>query len=264
MNDFTEFAPSTGMDMESIRSQGFGMVKYGVGDDRKLVLFYNKAVLNPRKSQEEGRPYHENKVYVKIGEPGETNLNLIDRPVQESDKQRWPRQWMQFVNNQKQVPDGTPVEMLFPTNPAIAATLKSFGVHTIEQLGHLSAEGITRVGMGAQEWVNKAKAYIEKAEKGVSYHKFEEALAQRDNEIAVLKNSINMLRGQLEAALTKPMRAAPAAPQEPDFDVQESMINAASVDQRIPNYELPPTAFTNDIATQPKRRGRPPKQKETA
>jgi hypothetical protein len=266
---YTEFTPAQPLDVTALNTQGFAAVNYGPGDDRKVVLFYTKAVHHARKSQEQGKPVYENHIYVKISEPGEGNLNVTDRPVKDSDKQRWPRQWAQFQNNQKQIPDGTPIEMLFPNNPALGATLKSYGIHTIEQLSHLSAAGIETVGMGAQEWVNKAKSYTEKAEKGVGYHKLQTELAERDGKIAVLQNTVASLKAQLEIAIAR-MEARPGVipplPQVPNilnFDVQTSQINA-----REPvNYELPPAAFTNEIVTQPpKRRGRPPgsKNKETA
>lgn len=254
MNDFTEFAPATRMDVDSLRTQGFGMVQYGPGDDRKIVLFYNKAVPNPRKSQEQGRPVNENQIYVKIGEPGETNLNMIDRPARDDDKRRWPHHWQRFLNAQEQVPEGTPVEMLFPTNPALAASLKSYGIHTIEQLSHLSAEGISRVGMGAQDWVNKAKAYLDKATKGVSFHTHQRDLEERDTRIRVMEDQISQLRAQLDAVLSKQQAAMPVAHAP---DVQTMMID--NVQER--DFTLPATAFDNTIS-QPKRRGRPPKNQE--
>lgn len=262
---YTEFSQAQPLDRNELNTQGFTQVKYGPGDDRKIVLFYNKAVPHPRKSQEQGRPVHENKVYVQISEPGEMNLSRIDRPVQESDTQRWPRQWAQFQNNQKQIPEGTPVEMLFPANVALAATLKSYGVHTVEQLGHLSAEGISRVGMGAQEWVNKAKSYLEKANAGVGFHKLQTELSDRDNKIEVLQNTVNVLKAQLEQFMQQrqpapPRNVMPSIPDMPEYDVQTSQINA----REVPDYELPATAFTNDIEVQPKRRGRPPGPKKDA
>ncbi len=267
---YTEFKPGR-YDQREVETQGYGMVNYGSSDERKIILFYNKSVHQPRASQEQGRPVYNDVVFVRIGDPGEMKLSMIDRPATEEDKRRWPRHWMQFQNNAKQVPDGTPVDMLFPEKPSIIGTLKAFGVHTIEQLSHLSAEGIATVGMGATEWVNRAKKYMERAEKGVGFHKLESELKARDTEIAVLKDNQARLQAQLELLMSQRGQFvninAPSTPQDfsvavPDFDAQTSQINIAGHER---DYTLPPTAFDNAIGTQitPKRRGRPPKAKES-
>lgn len=250
---YTDFQAPSGIDRNSLDQNGYGMVQYGPGDDRKIVIFYNKSVRNPVRSGEEGRPINEDRVFVKIQEPGE-KLNVIDRPVKDDDKRRWPNQWRQFTMNQKQIPDGTPVDLLFPQSPAIADTLRAYGVHTIEQLAKLSAEGISTVGMGATEWVNKARAYMEKADKGVAFHQLQTELKQRDSQIAVLNNQLALVKAQLDQVLAQ---TRPAAVQQFQVDEQTTLINARAPD----NYELPPTAFDNSVEA-PKRRGRPPKPKE--
>ncbi len=247
---YTDFQAPTGMDQNSLSQNGYGMVQYGPGDDRKIVIFYNKAVRNPARSADEGRPIHEDRVFVKIQEPGE-KLNVIDRPVKDDDKRRWPNQWRQFSMNQKQIPDGTPVDLLFPQSPAIAGSLQAYGIHTIEQLARLSAEGISTVGMGATEWVNKAKSYMEKAEKGVAFHQMQTALNQRDSQIAVLNNQVGLLKAQLDQVLAQSKPAA-VTQYHPPVDEQTVLINARAPE----NFELPPTAFNNSVDA-PKAKGWP-------
>ena len=53
MSDFTEFRPPSGIDLEAIKAQGFGMVQYGPTDDKLIVGFYKKSVLNAARSRQE-------------------------------------------------------------------------------------------------------------------------------------------------------------------------------------------------------------------
>src|SRR4051812_43683598 len=95
MSDVTEFRAPTSMDMNSIVSQGYGMVQYGPTDDKLIVGFYKKSVLNQARSRNEGKPVYEGVDFVKIEHPGE-NLNKVDRPVRDDDKRRWPQRWAQY------------------------------------------------------------------------------------------------------------------------------------------------------------------------
>lgn len=250
---YTEFQPATGMDTDALARDGFGMVQYGPPDKNKIVLFYIRSVRNAVRSIAEGRPINENKNYVKIQEPGEKST-VWDREITEQDKHRWPHQWRQFCQNQKQIPDGTPIDLLYPGKPNVADTLRSYGVHTVEQLAHLSAEGISTVGMGAQEWVNKAKDFMGKAEKGVAFHQHTKDLAERDTRIAIMEHHISELTKRLEAMLSRPNSPVDVGgsialrqpsympPDETGFDAQTEQLNASHPSAE-PNYELPPSAF---------------------
>lgn len=151
------FASHTGINWQG----NVGVVEYG-NDRNMIAMFYVKSVLVPAKSNEHGRPYHEDQVFVRIHPPGE-RLNIVDRPVKDSDKRRWPIQWAQFQQNQEQHPEGTPVDLLYPAHPSVAATLRANGVFTIEQCAELSGPAIDSIGMGAQRYSNDAKKYLELA-----------------------------------------------------------------------------------------------------
>lgn len=258
---YTDFRPSTGMDMASIKTQGYGMVQYGPTDDKLIVGFYKKSVINQARSRAEGKPIYEGRDFVKIQHPGET-LNIVDRPVREDDMQRWPRQWSSYQQGVRQIPDGVPINLLFPSRPEIETTLRGYNIHTVEQLATLSAEGINTVGMGAQEWVNKAQEYMKQAEKGVNHHKHQQDLAERDAKIAMLTRQV------AEVTALVRQQQQPAAPNASHpFDAQTAQINAThqSVDQPF----TPGSAeFVQDLSGMtshptPKRRGRPPRNPQS-
>ena len=117
------------------------IVEYGGGDRNMVCMFYNKPVLNPAKSDEKGRQIFDNKVYVCIHPPGE-RLNIVDREASDLERRRFPMQWEAFRKNKQQQPEGTPIELLYPGQPTIAATLRASGVQTVEQCAELSAPAI--------------------------------------------------------------------------------------------------------------------------
>lgn len=213
-----------------------GVVQYGA--DNLVVMFYNKPIQSPGKSVEQGRPIFEDKLYVRYHQPGE-RLNINDRPARENDKYRWPVQWGQFSKQLEQRPDGTPVDMLYHSKPAIAATLRASGVFTIEQLSSLSAHAIEQVGMGAQSWVNDAVRYLEAANRGVKASQLSHELEKRDTEIRVLGQKLNQALGEIER-----MRASGPAVGVSQLDqIQQMVANAiaAQTGQR-PVYPSNPAA----------------------
>jgi hypothetical protein len=98
--------------------------------------------------------------FVEIKHPGEASLNCIDRPVTDADKSRYPQQWQRYLEGREQIPDGVALSLLFPTSPGIVRKLADENVHTAEQLAGLSSHAIQSIGMGCQDWVNKAAKYL--------------------------------------------------------------------------------------------------------
>lgn len=191
----SDLARPTGIAWEAANQ--YGQVKFG-NDDLTMAIFYTHAVLNPIKSEEANRPIFDNVAYVRIQPPGE-RLNIVIRPVQPGDKKRWAKQWDEYINNRLQVPEGTPVEQLFVNHPAIAETLKGAHVFTVEQLASLSGNALDSIGMGAQEWVNKAKAYLDSANKGKDFNKLVSRLEDAEANNRVLNQQLQLAMAQIKA-----------------------------------------------------------------
>jgi hypothetical protein len=232
-----------------------GMVQQ---NSNRVVAFYTGRKLNGVKSQENGAPFFEDVIMFKSFAPGEQRYEIVDRPATDQDKRYWPLQWNAYQQNREHIPEGFPIENLFPEMPSVAANLKGIGVYTIEQCAELNDTAISSV-MGGQKYVNEAKRYLEVAAKGVSVHKFRKELDERDSKIRVLTNQIEQLSAQvagmqknaqaLDPATVQQIMAQlsggpnrplmPAHAQSPAFDAQTAQINATHV--------------TGDIARQRKR-----------
>lgn len=188
-------------------SSGSGSVEYNNGDRGLLVAFRWEKVQNHAKSAEMGRPVFERKPFVRIQHIGD-QTTVIDRPIKtdgfDDDRRRFPRHWEAFLKNQRPPPEGTPISVLFPHQPEIVGNLQSQGIQTVDQMAIVNAHGIESIGMGAQEWQNKARRYLEDAKHGVDHHametmknNFERELRIRDNQIQELIMHVNKLTDAL-------------------------------------------------------------------
>jgi hypothetical protein len=229
MAEPTQFKSISGIDWAP-GGAGYGTAKYG-DDSNLLVSFYNKAVEIPHKSQQMGRRYCENQIYVRIQHPGET-LNIIDTPANDSHKQRFRAQWSRFIQNRTQIPEGTPIDLLFPNHPSVGENLRGIGIYTIEQCAAMSASAMDNVGRGGQEYVNKAKKYLESSEKGKNFHLMQAELDKMKTENRVLNTQVGQLKAQLDSVLQRindPVHASLSPPFIQGYDPQTERINATHV-----------------------------------
>lgn len=173
---------------------GFG----ALGDDSKvLAKFYMRSMLDAIASQEAGRPIKRDVAHIQIIQPGESRLSVYDQPATNQDIERFYDKWQKFQRGLEQAPDGSPISLLFPESPAIQDNLKSLGFHTIEQLANAPDSGIQNIGMGGQQWREKAKTYLAQADKGKDYHglsarvdAMDLKLREKDDRIAALEAAL--------------------------------------------------------------------------
>lgn len=127
----------------------------------ECVLFDVRAVLNPRKSEEAGRPIHDDVEYITIFWPGDKTKEIV-RPVRTEDKAKYAPEYTAFQEKREQLMSGTPLSAWGVLHESTVADLRAIKVFTVEQLAGLSELGIGNLGMGAHDMVAKAKAYLNK------------------------------------------------------------------------------------------------------
>jgi hypothetical protein len=186
---------------------GVGTVRFN-GDGVLNVTFYNRPVIDTIESQKRGRPWNKNVEYVRIQIPGEKDYN--DRPATEMDHARFPRQYQAYLTGQKPIPSGTPIDVLFPQNPEIPLNLHGLGVHTVEQLAGLTEHGAQTIGMGATQWRNKAKQFLDAANGGASIHRVQKAIEDKDAKIEVLSHQLQEQKAQIERLMALMDQKIPA------------------------------------------------------
>jgi hypothetical protein len=130
------------------------------GDEYLHVEFEMYSHYDDCQTREQGRAIFRMEEYVKIAVPGDVG-SLIHRPVRESDKTRWPKQYAAFLAGKVQNSDGTPLSEWAQISRAQVDELAFFKLTTIEQLANAS-DTVCQKFTGLVTLKEKAKVYLEK------------------------------------------------------------------------------------------------------
>lgn len=173
------------------------------------VEFYIESVKREFKSEEAGRPIHEDAEFVRILIPGDKNT-AIEREATPEDKHKFALEYARFKNGEREAAQtvGTPLSQWPAMSRALAKDFAALNIHTVEQLANLSDTGKQAFGMGANEWSAKAKAFLETASSSAAAQKY-----ATENE--ALKRDIEILKGQIaeiSARTGTPEKRGPGRP----------------------------------------------------
>jgi len=103
--------------------------------------------------------------FVRIIVPGD-KTNVVDQPVNEDHKQRFPRQWLHYQMSQSDAPViGTPLNQWHIDQPEEfsdyqMAELQVLKFQSVEQVATASDSQLQRIGMGAMGLRERARAYL--------------------------------------------------------------------------------------------------------
>jgi len=106
--------------------------------------FFHRAVQNKAKSEEAGRPIHDQVEWLEIVVAGDRN-SKVSRKVRDEDKGRWPAQYHAFKSGEKMPLQGTPLEQWTQLGTDQVADLKSMGIMTVEMLAGLSDDQVANL-----------------------------------------------------------------------------------------------------------------------
>ena len=155
----------------------------GNGDQHLHVEFY----------MYDNAPYKD-RPFVRIIVPGD-KTNVVDQPVREDHKARFPRQWLHF---QMQSDNGMVIGTSLPDwnkdqpeefTDYQMAELQILKFQTVEQVATASDGQLQRVGMGATGLRDKARAYL----LGKNQTESSSELAKTRTELDELKAQMAML-----------------------------------------------------------------------
>lgn len=166
------------------------------------------------KSGEKGtlvRVYGAEQPFVRIMRPGD-QTSIIETPVREEHKQRWPEQWLYFqmregmIDSDKEVPGWKIEEWPFlMEQPDMLREFKFNRYATVEQVAGASDAQVQKMGLGGVGFRERARADLRKRLSA----DLNEAIAAKDKEVAEMKEMLKAQQAQI-AALTEAM-TAPAA-----------------------------------------------------
>ena len=127
---------------------------------------------------------YKGKPFVRIIVPGD-KTNVIDQPVREDHKERFPRQWLYFQmkSNTDMPVIGTPLQKWnsdspddFTKNQMEEMQILKF--QTVEQIATASDSQLQRIGMGATGLRERAKIYISNINRKENSSELEETRKQ--------------------------------------------------------------------------------------
>jgi hypothetical protein len=130
--------------------------------------------------------------------PGD-KTNIVDQPVREDHKRRFPRQWLHFQmqNNNAEV-IGVPLSQWVKDDPENfndmqMAELQIFKFQTVEQVATATDNQLQRVGMGAMGLREQARRYLQVKNQSSNQNEIETT----KQELAELKEQMAALMSQL-------------------------------------------------------------------
>ena len=129
------------------------------GRDDCIPHFYMRAVRNPARSEERGRPVFDEIAYVRVLVPGDRN-SVVDRRASDSDRERWPGRWAAFEARRER-PAGTPIEHWPYLTVAGVAELKALKVFTVEQVAEADEALKERIGEDAATLAERARQFLQ-------------------------------------------------------------------------------------------------------
>lgn len=203
MNDFALDARAQGMNHD-------GSVRFGA-ENQMFAIFYKGTKRDNFHSKEAGYPIEKAIDMVEIRQFGEKDT--VKREVTEEDRQRFPSQWANYQRNQEQVQDGTPLDLLFPKNPEVVATLKANNVHTIQALAAVPDSTSLPFIL---EYRKKAQTFIDGIDKGKGFHQLEKKLEDAELRNMELEDRLKALEAKLRDDDSGEERRGPGRPRKSD------------------------------------------------
>ena len=167
------------------------------GDSKLYVVFHMSAVKNGFRSEQEGRPIFDDIPHCRIHIPGDKTL-VIDEPVTDEYKRRFPEQWEKFQKGLTQSPEGTPLEQWPQLTTGQVHEFKALNVFTVEQLAGMSDSSAQRF-MGGHDIRRKAATFLKVAKDSAEAQRLVTVNAELEGRLAQQDDLLKQMSARLEA-----------------------------------------------------------------
>jgi hypothetical protein len=172
------------------------------GDDKLPVRFYRGAVQDGEETEKQGRPIFRDVECIQIYQSKD---NVVDRPVRDSDKQRWPAAYNAWKATGASEPGatGTPLEHWPAMTRSQVEEYKYFKVYTVEQLAELPDTMVQKI-MGAAKLKQLAKLTVEATKGEAPFRRMQSEIDTLKGENAELLAEVRRLTKMVEEKLKVP------------------------------------------------------------
>ena len=190
------------------------------------------------KSQEQGKMVRGPKIpYVRIMNPGD-KTSIMETPVREEHKARWPKKWLYWqmkeglVDAGENIPGWKVDEWEHLTKEQIFE-LKYLRFHVVEQIAGASDSQVQSLGMGGLGLREQARQAL----KNRMGSEVRDEIAKKDKELSDMKERL----AKLEALLTAPKKDDSTAPEvasvsDYDANVKYDVTEARERDDLVAKY----------------------------
>ena len=189
-----------------------GVAVFG-NDAQLMVRFFVHPELSTYQSKIQGVPVHHDVEMIEVFQPGEKES--VKQLVTDFHRYRFPKQYEAFKEGKEQTASGTPLELLFPSEPSTVLTLRNLHIYTIQQLSALTDTGIANLPMGGRQLVDRAKKYLETASAGAPAHQME----MMQKQIAELQAQLAASQQASTETTETPQRRGPGRPPKENANV---------------------------------------------
>jgi hypothetical protein len=153
-------------------------------NDGGVPLFYNTATAYRKGEDVE----YIDEVWVKIFNKGDPK-NIMERPLREEDKKRWPEHWKAFLANEDPEIDGIPLSDFPKMTPAERARCKQLHLLSVEDLVNYPDGQIKDLGSRGHELQRAAKEFLE-YKSGASVQELKDEIEELKRKLASVTDSI--------------------------------------------------------------------------
>lgn len=175
-----------------------GVAEFGT-DANLVVQFYADKKIDSQASQKAGTPIFVHKDMVRIIQIGERDVAEYEAHKGHPPyKVRFAKQWEAYEKGQADRAEGTPLDVLFPSQPETVATLNAMHIQTVQQLAGISDTAIGNIPFGRQ-YVQTAKQYLGRLTGSAEFHALKDENANLQADMKVLKDQIAAMQVALDS-----------------------------------------------------------------
>jgi hypothetical protein len=184
--------------------------------------FFEAFPLNEQKSKKAGCKIYDKEVHVKILIAGDKTMAPVRRITDANGEivgqeyiDRYPDAWAAFKKGEEAPISGTPLESWPGCDKAVALSLKSLHIHTVQDLAGVGDGVLDKLPLGGRDLRTRAKTFLASAETGATALQLAESQAREAataQKLTDLQAQIDRLTAGAPLASAAPVDAAPIAP----------------------------------------------------
>lgn len=170
-------------------------------DEQLAVQFYMDAIPDDEETLKNGSPKYRDVEMIEIRVRGDRN-NIVRRPAHIGDQRRFRAAYENFKANKENPIVGTPLAVWPSMTKALVLELGHMGFRTVEELAGASDSVCDKVA-GLRTYKQKALAFLEASKDNAVLEQMHAKLAERDNELEVLKRNHEQLLARMSVLQEK-------------------------------------------------------------